>query len=82
MDAEALSICEVAEEMIQQRLQVVCSVIRIDEEAIATIQYASYVVVILSRGLLRDPRFAKIMMAVFLHRNNAGSSPRRDWSDW
>ena len=78
-DAEALSICEVAEEMIQQRLQVACSVIRTAEEALATVHYASYVVVILSRGLLRDPCFAKIMMTVFSHKANSGNTPRTDW---
>ena len=72
-DAEALSTCEVAEELIQQRLQVPCSVVRAEDEASVSVQYASYVVVILSKGLLRDPSFAKIMMAVFTHKR--GASP-------
>ncbi|CAK9001285.1 unnamed protein product [Durusdinium trenchii] len=73
-DAEALSVCEVVEEMIQQKLQVLCSVIRTEEEARSSIPYASYVVVVLSRGLLREPHFAMIMLESYLQFKGWGGS--------
>ena len=67
-------VCEVVEEMIQQKLQVLCSVIRTEEEARSSIPYASYVVVVLSRGLLREPHFAMIMLESYLQFKGWGGS--------
>jgi len=63
-DAEALSVCEICRDMIQKRVQVTCDLVRTEMEVRVKMSYASYFVVLLSRGLLRDPDFARILVAV------------------
>jgi len=62
-DAEALAACEVFSIMVQQHLQVSCTVVRTEDEVLDAKAWASYFVVLFSRGMLRDPSFAQILLA-------------------
>ncbi|CAE7911577.1 Scube3, partial [Symbiodinium necroappetens] len=62
-DAEALSVIEICQHMVQKRLQVTCAIVRTELEVRMMMAYASYFVVLLSRGMLRDPSFARLLLA-------------------
>ncbi|CAJ1409089.1 unnamed protein product [Effrenium voratum] len=62
-DAEALATVEVFQIMVQSHMRVECAMIRSDKEMTAYKPWAYYFVVLFSRGMLRDPRFAQILLS-------------------
>ncbi|CAE7320100.1 Grm8 [Symbiodinium necroappetens] len=61
-DAEALATCEVFQIMVQEHLRTECALVRSQKEMVAYKPWAYYFVVLFSRGMLRDPRFAQILL--------------------
>ncbi|CAE8729363.1 unnamed protein product [Polarella glacialis] len=74
-DAEALSACQTFQILVQRSMQVQVAVVRSPEEMEDGLPFASYVVVLFSRGMLRDPSFAKILLSAksLSDPNNNGS---------
>lgn len=62
-DAEALATLEVFQILVQNHLRVECAMVRSPQELMAHKPYAYYFVVLFSRGMLRDPRFAQILLS-------------------
>ncbi|CAK9062829.1 Metabotropic glutamate receptor 7 (mGluR7) [Durusdinium trenchii] len=62
-DAEALATLEVFQILVQNHLRVECAMVRSSKELLAHKPYAHYFVVLFSRGMLRDPRFAQILLS-------------------
>ncbi|CAE8646997.1 unnamed protein product [Polarella glacialis] len=62
-DAEALSVCQTFQILVQRNMQVQAAVVRSLEEMENALPFASYVVVLFSRGMLRDPNFALILLS-------------------
>jgi len=62
-DAEALATLEVFQILVQNHLRVECAMVRSSQELMAHKPYAYYFVVLFSRGMLRDPRFAQILLS-------------------
>jgi len=64
-DAEALSACEIVRSLMQRQLQTVeIELVRSVEEAESYASTAVVFLVLLSRGLLQDPAFARILLEV------------------
>ncbi|CAE8582168.1 unnamed protein product [Polarella glacialis] len=70
-DAEALSVCQTFQILVQRNTQVQAAVVRSREEMENRLPFASYVVVLFSRGMLRDPNFAKILLSANCLRGSA-----------
>ncbi|CAE8635375.1 unnamed protein product [Polarella glacialis] len=62
-DAEALSVCQTFQILVQRSMQVQVAVVRSPAEMESALPFASYVVVLFSRGMLRDPSFAEILLS-------------------
>ncbi|CAE7335470.1 GRM1 [Symbiodinium natans] len=62
-EAEALSACEILQINLQAALYVECAVVQTGEETRRLRPGAFYFVVLLSRGMLRDPAFAEILIS-------------------
>ncbi|CAE7227713.1 Scube3 [Symbiodinium sp. KB8] len=62
-DAEALATCEVFQILVQRHLRTECALVRSEKEMVAYRPWAYYFVVLFSRGMLRDPHFAQILLA-------------------
>eukprot|EP00439_Symbiodinium_sp_Y106_P023600 s2265_g2.t2 len=62
-DAEALDACEVFQILARGQLRVDTAVVRTAGDIVRLKPWAYYFVVLFSRGMLRDPRFAKILLA-------------------
>ncbi|CAE7880907.1 unnamed protein product [Symbiodinium sp. KB8] len=62
-DAEALDACEVFQILARGQLRVDTAVVRTAGDIARLKPWAYYFVVLFSRGMLRDPRFAKILLA-------------------
>ncbi|CAK9038961.1 unnamed protein product [Durusdinium trenchii] len=65
-DAEALSTLEVFQHLLQRHLRKECAVVRSGKELLAYKPWAYYLVVLLSRGILRDPGFAQTLLSVYI----------------
>lgn len=65
-DAEALAALEIFQILVLRRMQRECVVVRSSRELLAYRPWAYYLVVLLSRGLLSDPRFAQTLLSVYL----------------
>ncbi|CAE8629865.1 unnamed protein product [Polarella glacialis] len=61
-DAEAMSTCMVTKVLMQQQMQVDTAVVLSSEEMAQAGRHANYFVVILSKGMLRDPAFANMLL--------------------
>ncbi|CAE8678468.1 unnamed protein product [Polarella glacialis] len=66
-DAEALSVCMVLRDLVQDHIQVETAVMRSPEQVAVAGRYANYLVVsqlqvVLSKGMLRDPAFANMLL--------------------
>ena len=61
-DAEAMCICEVVREMVQVRMQVVVLVTHSILESAMHLQSADYLLVVLTKGLLRCEAFARVLL--------------------
>eukprot|EP00434_Breviolum_minutum_P036186 symbB.v1.2.032056.t1/scaffold3795.1/size50223/4 len=64
-DAESLSTCEVFQLMLQAHLQVECVVVQGSRQMVSWKPWAYYLVVLLFRGMFRDPGFGRILAAAF-----------------
>jgi acid stress-induced BolA-like protein IbaG/YrbA len=73
-DAEALCICEVLREMVQVRVQQETEVIRSVDETEMHAVSAKYILVIFTKGVLRDLTFADILLTM-CESGNVRSSP-------
>ena len=62
-DPEAMSVCEVVREMVQVRMQVVVEVVHSILESAMNLQSADYLLVVLTKGLLRCEAFAQVLLA-------------------
>lgn len=62
-EPEAMCICEVLREMVQVRTQVVTDVVHSRVESGTHLHSADYLLVVLTKGLLRDPGFAQVLLA-------------------
>merc|ERR550514_2548987 len=62
-DPEARCICEVIREMVQVRMQVVVVVVHSTLESAMHLQSADYLLVVLTKGLLRCEAFAQVLLA-------------------
>ena len=65
-DAEALAALEIFQILVLRRMQRECTVVRSSKELLAYRPWAYYLVVLLSRGLLTDARFAQTLLSVYL----------------
>ena len=63
-DPEALCICEVLREMVQWRMQVVVEVVHSALDCALHISSVDYLLVVLTKGLLRDPEFARALLVL------------------
>ncbi|CAE8680036.1 unnamed protein product [Polarella glacialis] len=73
-NAEALSVCQTFQILVQRSMQVQAAVVRSLEEMENALPFASYVVVLFSRGMLRDPNFALILLSA---NSQSGSDSER-----
>eukprot|EP00439_Symbiodinium_sp_Y106_P020097 s1659_g2.t1 len=76
-DAEALATCEVFQIMVQGHLRTECALVRSQKEMVAYKPWAYYFVVLFSRGMLRDPRFAQILLKTGAGEEEQESSGRQ-----
>ena len=67
-DAECLSACEAFQLMLQAYLQVECVVVHGSRQMVSWKPWAYYLVILLFRGLFRDPGFERILAAAFKAR--------------
>lgn len=74
-DGEALASLEIFQILVQRLMQKECVVVRSPQELLAYRPWAYYLVVLLSRGMLRDPGFAKILLSVYLEGESEGHRP-------
>lgn len=65
-DGEALASLEIFQILAQKTMQRECAVVRSANELLAYRPWAYYLVVLLSRGMLRDPGFAKTLLSIHL----------------
>jgi len=63
-DSETLSTCMIVQTMVQVELQAVVVTARSAEEAKPHLNSADFLLVLFTRGLLEDPSFARLMLAV------------------
>ncbi|CAE8681777.1 unnamed protein product [Polarella glacialis] len=61
-DAEALSVCMVLRDLMQDHIQLETAVMRSPEQLADAGRYAKYLVVVLSKGMLRDSAFANMLL--------------------
>lgn len=61
-DAEALAAIQIFQVLCQQHMQVESSEVMSAKQMSETKPYASYLVVLFSRGMLRDPEFARLLL--------------------
>ncbi|CAE8630546.1 unnamed protein product [Polarella glacialis] len=69
-DAEALAACRVMQALVQKLTQEETLVVQSAQEAQAVLGSAVYLVVLLSKGMLRVPAFAEILLAVVESEHN------------
>ncbi|CAE7488865.1 Grm5, partial [Symbiodinium necroappetens] len=62
-DAEVLSACEVMQLLLQAHLHVECAVVQGVDHLIRWRPWAYYLVVLLFKGIFRDPEFARILLS-------------------
>lgn len=61
-DAEALSTCRVIQMIVQKDMQLEVQVVRNEEEAWRARPHCQYLIVVLHKGILENPKFAQILM--------------------
>ena len=71
-DPEAMCICEGVREMVQVRVQVVVEVVHSTLESAMRLQSVDYLLVVLTKGLLRCEAFAQVLLA-FREANREGA---------
>ncbi|CAK9034316.1 unnamed protein product [Durusdinium trenchii] len=74
-DGEALATLEVFQIMLQKQLHKECAVVQTPTALVAYKPWAYYFVILLSRGMLRDPGFAETLLSAYVEGEGVSSRP-------